>query len=85
MGTSPCTELLCIIRERFGDQFQFAQRANQFGICLVSGGASSVDGGVVAVWRPNDGFGYVVIFAIALGPSCIEVQLHAPRSNHSML
>src|ERR687893_14596 len=66
MGSSPCAELLCIFRERFGDQIQFAQRANEFGIRLFSGKASSVDGSVVAVWRPNDGFSDVVIFAVAL-------------------
>src|SRR5918998_431271 len=70
---SKSDKLLHIFRERFGNQFEFAQRTDEFGICLFSGGASSVDRGVVAVLRPNNSFGDVVIIAVALGPPCIEV------------
>jgi hypothetical protein len=82
-----CGKLLRVFYERFGDYLEFAQRANELGIRLFSGRASSVERGVVAVWRPKDGFGDVIILAVALGPPCIEVQLHAPcsRSNHPLL
>jgi hypothetical protein len=69
-------KLLRVFHERFGDYFEFAQRSNELGIRLFSGRASSVDRGVVAVWRPKDGFGDVVIFAVALGPFVVDVQFH---------
>jgi hypothetical protein len=71
-------KLLRVFHERFGYQLEFAQRANEFGVRLFSGGASSVDRGVVAIFGPNDSFGDVVIFAVALSPPCIEVQFHVP-------
>jgi hypothetical protein len=74
-----CGKLLFVFRERFGCELEFAQRTYQFAVRLFSGGASSVDRGVVAILGPDDGFGDIVIFAVALGPPCIKVQLHAPR------
>jgi hypothetical protein len=78
-------KLLCIFRERFWDQLEFAQRAKEFGIRLFSGGANSVDRGVVAIWRPKEGFCDVVIFAVGFGPHDFSF-FHKVRANgHSPL
>src|SRR5215212_452268 len=71
-------ELLCVFRGRFRYQLEFTQGTYEFGIRLFSGGTRAVDRHMVAIFGPNDGFGDVVIFAVALGPLCVDIQFHAP-------
>ena len=75
-GFFACVELLRVFRGRLGYQLEFAQRANEFGIRLFSGGPRAVDRRVVAIFGPIDGFGDVVVFAVRFGPFVVDVEFH---------
>src|SRR4028119_331534 len=60
-------------RGRFGPQVEFAQRAQEFGLCFIGSDVRGVDGCVVAVFGPGDGYGCVGGVCVTLGPGAVEV------------
>ena len=59
--------------EYFGYKPKLSQRACKFSVRFIGGGASGVNGSVIAVFGPSQGFGYVGV-TVKPDPGAVDVK-----------